>query len=521
MLYNVIGVHVLLATTLLVSFVLRRLLIHGSNRLEHVSSMPWLHGVGQEAARRARAALFWITLVVMGLIVVGGGVYHALGRNVRTDAAYGYSLLTWHHVFDAGLMLGELTLLGLGLRLVLRQLRRRLPLLQQFLAARIASNENGLQRWIGLLERYAITILILAAAWCAGQILGIVHFADKVIGFVFRVATIVSVSHLLILSCRTLSYLLCSLGNKRLGSGQFQRYWERIRRLFPFGERCFEAAVYVTAAWLCVREFKFIAVVADFGPRIVQCIGIFFGTRVVIELLQALLNEAFGTYEETETQDQKKLTLLPLLQSVSQYVLYFGCGVAMLSVLGIPTSPILAGAGILGLAGGLGAQSFVTDVVSGFFILFENQYLVGDIVKVGDASGKVEVVSIRTTQIRDEQGRLHIIPNGQIKGVTNYSKVFVIAQVDMKLPADRNLDDVFRAMAEAGRQLRETHKEVLGETIVRGLVDLGPNDMTVRASTKVQPGTHHAMAAEYRRLLKVALDEKREPIPTATPVLAA
>jgi small-conductance mechanosensitive channel len=516
LLYNVIGVHVLLGTTLLVSFILRRLLAHGSNRLATASGIAWLNDVGQEAARRARAGLFWVTLGLMGAIVVAGGGYHVLGRNARADVAYSYSLLTWHHAFSVGLTLGELALLGLGCWLASRLLRRVVPLLHRHLAVQIGkSKEDALKRWLVLLERYAMTMLVLAAAWCAGQVLGLAHLADKVIGFTFRVVTILSVSHLLILSCRTLSQLLCSWGSQHLAEGKFGRYWERITRLFPFGERCFEAAVYVTAASLCVREFKFIAVVADFGPGIVECIGIFFGTRVVIELLQVLLNEAFGIYDETEGIDQKKLTLVPLLQSVGQYVLYFFSGVMMLRVLGIPTSPILAGAGILGLALGLGAQSLVTDVVSGFFILFENQYLVGDVVKIGDASGRVEAVGIRTTQIRDEQGRLHIIPNGQIKGVINYSKVFVIAQVDIKLPADRNLDDVFRTMAEAGRRLRAAHKEVQGDTIVRGLIDLGPSDMIVRATTKVQPGAHQAMEAEYRRLLKEVFDEQKAQTPRA------
>ncbi len=200
---------------------------------------------------------------------------------------------------------------------------------------------------------------------------------------------------------------------------------------------------------------------------------------------------------------------MPLLQSVGQYVLYFGSGVMMLSVLGISTSPILAGAGILGLAGAFGAQSLVTDVVSGFFILFENQYLVGDYVRIGDSAGKVEAVSIRTTQIRDDQGRLHIIPNGQIKGVINYSKTYVIAEVDIKVPADKNVGDVFRAMAEAGRRLRQSHKEVLADTVIKGLVDLSPSDMTVRAITKVHAGTHQAMQNEYRRLLKEVFDEQK------------
>src|SRR5262249_852671 len=149
-----------------------------------------------------------------------------------------------------------------------------------------------------------------------------------------------------------------------LANGAFQNYWERVRRLFPFGERCFEAAVYVTAASMGVRELHFVTGVADFGPKLVQCIGIFFTTRVLIELLQVLLCEACGQHRDDEETDQKGRTLVPLLHSVSQYVLYFGSALVMLDVLGIDTRPILAGAGIVGLAVGLGAQSLVTDVVS-------------------------------------------------------------------------------------------------------------------------------------------------------------
>jgi small conductance mechanosensitive channel len=157
----------------------------------------------------------------------------------------------------------------------------------------------------------------------------------------------------------------------------------------------------------------------------------------------------------------------------------------------------------------LGAQSLVTDVVSGFFILFENQYLVGDIVQICDAQGRVEAVSIRHTQVRDEQGKLYIIPNGQIKSVINYSKGYVNAIVDFKVPTTTPLDQVMRDMAEAGRRLRQTRREVLAETSVKGLVELTPGDMTIRAVTRVQPGTHLAMQNEYRRLLKEVFDERQ------------
>src|SRR5258708_8214241 len=166
-----------------------------------------------------------------------------------------------------------------------------------------------------------------------------------------------------------------------------------------------------------------------------------------------------------------------------QYVLYFGAALLMLGVFSIPTTPILAGASIVGLAVGLGAQSLVTDVVSGFFILFESQYLVGDYVQIGDATGTVEAVGIRVTQLRDGQGKVYIIPNGQIKGVVSYSKGYVNAVVDLKVSTGTDLETIFRCMAEAGRRLKLAHHEVLAETQINGLVDLGTSEMTVRAVT--------------------------------------
>jgi small conductance mechanosensitive channel len=149
----------------------------------------------------------------------------------------------------------------------------------------------------------------------------------------------------------------------------------------------------------------------------------------------------------------------------------------------------------------------VTDVVSGFFILFENQYLVGDYVQIGNAIGVVEAVGIRVTEVRDAKGKVHLIPNGQIKGVVNYSKGYVNAVVDVKVPSGSDLEATFRRMSEAGRRLKEKHGEVLAETEIQGLVELSTSEMTVRAVTKVQPGTHQVMENEYRRLLKIVFDD--------------
>lgn len=568
LLANLIGVHVVLAGLLILSIVIRKLLIHGGGQLVRWTGLHWLDGVSKEAVRRMRSLLFWTTLAAMALTLVAGAVYHVSGRDVRADLNDWYSHLTASQLLRLGVAAAELVLLAIATVFLLRLVRRTSAALEQYALDRLphpvrpekespatpstpailsattagginysfvpelsrtaagsaappeaankaVDHEHTVKRWFFLLERFVLCTVFLGATSIAGHILGVSDVTDAVVGFLVRLLAILMVARLLTLAVRTLSHALAALGDRHLSEGKFKRYWERVTRLFPFGERCFEAAVYISAASLCVHELEFIAVIADFGPRLVQCIGIFFVTRVLIELFSVLLNEAFGMYEEERPLDQKGQTLMPLLQSVGQYTLYFGSGVIMLGVLGVDTRPILAGAGILGLAGGLGAQSLVTDVVSGFFILFENQYLVGDIVKIGDAEGRVEAVSIRHTQIRDDQGKLHIIPNGQIKSVINYSKGYVNAIIDFKAPNTTAVEEVIRDLTEAGRRLRQTRREVLGDTIVKGVVELTPSDMTIRAVTRVSPGAHQAMQNEFRRLLKQVLDEKRDRALTA------
>src|SRR5262249_7248894 len=320
--------------------------------------------------------------------------------------------------------------------------------------------EETIRRWFSLLEKFAMLMTLVAGLWLAGRVVGLTD-VDGWARVVVRIMAYFMVARLLTLGCRTMFHVFANIGNSYLDKGHFHHYWERIVRLFPLGERCFEAAVWIFAASQVAQTLAFIAFIAAFGTGMVQCIGIFFGTRVLIELLHVFINEAFGMYREDRTaEDQKGQTLVPLLESLSQYVLYFGCVIMMMRVFEVDTTPILAGAGVIGLAVGLGAQSFVADVVAGFFILFENQFLVGDIVQIGDATGRVEAINIRCTQIRDESGKLYVIPNGQIKTVVNFSKGYVNAVVDVKVPTSTNLDQVMRDMAEAGKRLRERRRDV-------------------------------------------------------------
>lgn len=513
---NLLVFYGLMVATVLTWLALRRLLIQGSKRLAHWTRLRWLDQLGEEASRRARTFLFWLSLAVLALICVGGITYHWAGGDVRKDLLSWYEQLTAEELFFLGVKAVGLVLLVLAGWVAGWVVRRGRPILAKQVEHWVGKTEHvkAWRRWMDLLERYLRTAFRLLTLWAAARVVGLAGLA-AVLGFLLRIVTILALARLLTLTFRNASRPLASLGDRYLAKNYLQYYWEPIKRLIPFGVSCLEAAVYITAASLCVAELHFIDMIADFGPKIVTCIGILFGTRVLIELLQVLLNQAFGLYHENRHLDSKGRTLVPLLYSVCQYVLYFGSGVVMLGVLGIDTRPILAGAGILGLAVGLGAQNLVTDVVSGFFILFENQYLVGDFVQIGDAQGIVEAVGIRLTQVRDGEGKLHIIPNGQIKGVVNYSKGYVNAVVDVRVPSGSDLEGVFRAMTEAGRRLRHSHPEVLADTEIQGLVELSSSEMTIRAVTKVRPGNHRSIQNEYRRLLKQLFDEQKASKPAS------
>ncbi|MSU77448.1 MAG: mechanosensitive ion channel family protein [Gemmataceae bacterium] len=538
LLANLIGVHAALGAILVVSVVLRRMLKQGGDQVSRWTGVAWLDNLAKESAKGLRAVLFWSTVLLMVAIIVAMVVFHVSGRDLRIDVKDWFNHLTGATLASFGLLLTKLVGLALGIGLAFRLLRKArisaevyvhhhlpkhvhpdTPLLNsQSLAPTPLGNANRaepdrrsqleqtIQKWFTLLERFGMAILTLCGLWVGGRVLGLMD-SDSWAKLALRVVTFLMVARLLTLSCRTIFHLFANLGKKHLDQGKFHHYWERIARLFPLGERCFEAAIWIFAASQCAEALSFIGFVAKFGTAIVQCIGIFFGTRVMIEVLHVFINEAFGMYREDHTEDPKGQTLVPLLESLSQYVVYFGCVLMMLGVFEVDTTPILAGAGVVGLAVGLGAQNLVADVVAGFFILFENQFLVGDIVQVGDACGRVEALNIRNTQIRDDSGKLYFIPNGQIKTVINYSKGYVNAVVDIKVPTSANLDQVMRDMAEAGRRLRERRREVTGETVVKGLVELTPCDMTLRAVTKVQPGTHVVVQLEFRRILKDVFDE--------------
>src|SRR5262249_38011886 len=157
---------------------------------------------------------------------------------------------------------------------------------------------------------------------------------------------------------------------------------------------------------------------------------------------------------------------------------------------------------------GFGAQSLINDVVSGFFILFENIYLVGDTVEVGPARGVVEAIEFRVTKIRDGEGRLHIIRNGDMKPVVNYSKDYTVAVVAVEVAYDSDMSAIFARLRRAGERLRAESSDLLSDTEIEGITAFGSSTMTVRTLTRVKPGRHEAVAATLRFLIREIFDQE-------------
>jgi len=326
---------------------------------------------------------------------------------------------------------------------------------------------------------------------------------------IIRAYVVVTVGLLLIRSSVVIVDTLDALGQRYVKGRDWQRYYEHLRALVPTFRACLEYALWIAIASIALAQFAGINSVVAWGPRLIEGIGLFFLGCVVIELGHVEIGRRMLPDEGLDDMSRRRReTMAPIVRSAYTYAVYFGTAVLILASLGFNPMPFLAGAGILGLVVGFGAQALINDVVSGFFILFENTYLVGDAVEAAGAKGIVEAIEFRTTKIRDTDGRLHIVRNGDVKQVINYSKEYALAVVAVDVPYKADLPQVFAVLREAGERLRRESGDILGETKVDGISAFGLETMTVRTSTKVKPGRHDAAAAALRLAIKEAFDRR-------------
>ena len=170
----------------------------------------------------------------------------------------------------------------------------------------------------------------------------------------------------------------------------------------------------------------------------------------------------------------------------------------------IELTTILASAGVIGVIIGFGAQSLIKDVLNGVFILFENQYVIGDTIKVGNIVGTVEDITLRITSIRDIDGHLHYIPNGEIKTVSNRSRQWSRVILNIGVPYDEDLKKSFSLLNEISKEISEdvNYKNYIITPIrVLGITEFGESSAIIRVWGKVKPGKHYAINRDFRKRL--------------------
>ena len=220
--------------------------------------------------------------------------------------------------------------------------------------------------------------------------------------------------------------------------------------------------------------------------------------------------------------DQRARTLASVTGSVVRIVVWTTAGLTILGILGISLGPLIAGASIVGVALGFGAQALVRDFLSGFFILVEDQYGVGDTVNVGGAKGTVEDVSLRVTRLRGDDGNVWFVPNGEIRKVANGTMGWQRATIDVLLPLDADLQRALDVMSEECEAMAQdsTWKDDLVESPrVLGVDAMSADGLTVRITARTKPERQVAFARALRA--RIAARLRADGIALAKPPAAA
>lgn len=245
------------------------------------------------------------------------------------------------------------------------------------------------------------------------------------------------------------------------------------------------------------------------GMSIIQLIV----ASIVIKILIAILKKTLKV--NIKISERKRETLEVVLASVIRYIVYFVVGCSILTNFGVNIASLITVAGVGSVAIGFGSQSLVQDVITGMFILFEDQFGVGDIITIDTLTGTVESIGLRTTMIRSVDGDLHIIPNGSIKIITNMSKDFNRAKVDIGVAYEENIDNVILVLKD---EMQNIYKNSLISGLndvpdVLGVVDFDESQVIIRILTDTKIGENWKVERELRRFIKKRFDYENINIP--------
>ena len=259
------------------------------------------------------------------------------------------------------------------------------------------------------------------------------------------------------------------------------------------------------------------------GPRILLIVVL---ALVALKLYAMILRRLEKRLIERDTKsdpaasvsehEKRVKTLMGIAQKVGAITIWFMLAMIVLLQIGIDIGPMIAGAGVLGLAVGFGAQELVRDVITGFFMLIENQVRAGDVAQINGTGGVVERIGLRTISLRDLSGTVHVFQNGKVDTIANMTKEWSGAVLDIRVAYKEDVDEVSKVIAEVGRELREDSgfsSKIIADLELFGVDALGDSAVVFKVRFKARPGEQWAVGRELNRRIKNTFDARGIEIP--------
>lgn len=236
---------------------------------------------------------------------------------------------------------------------------------------------------------------------------------------------------------------------------------------------------------------------------VLKIIAIILVSIIVVKVGSFIIKKIFDKQKSFKYKINTKRidTMSTLMRSVFKYTIYTIAGITILTDI-FDLKSVLAAAGIGGVAIGFGAQSLIKDIISGFFIVFEDQFVVGDLVTIEGMNGTVEDMELRVTRLRNFNGDLYIIPNGEIKKVTNHSRGNKSAIVDIPITYTADLNKAFEIANTVCEAVAEEFNTIVEKPSVVGITDMGKESMNLRITAKTLPSEHWPVERSIRKMIK-------------------
>ncbi|WP_139378310.1 mechanosensitive ion channel family protein [Mesobacillus jeotgali] len=251
------------------------------------------------------------------------------------------------------------------------------------------------------------------------------------------------------------------------------------------------------------------------GESALKIIAILIISGLLIRIGKLAIHNFFRirTKGPIRVSERRETTLQKLLENILTYVVYFISIMTILSALTIDVKAMLAGAGIVGLAVGFGAQSLVKDIITGFFIIFEDQFSVGDYVRISQFEGTVEEIGLRTTKIKSFTGEINILPNGSIVEVTNFSLYNSVAVLDIGIAYEGDIEYAEKVIQEYLETTTDKYPELVKTPELLGVQQFAASEVILRIVAETLPMKHWYMGRKLRKDIKLVLDENGIEIP--------